>query len=214
MPRKEERLIYKFEELSPEAKERAIAEYKDRGWDWDEHDTQMLEEYFQEQLEEIGLPGGDIRWRLNYSQGDGVAFYGKVDIKEYVLKNNLATPSKYLPLIDAIANDEAEVVIEIEKRQAYHMYDHWNTMVVSSNVNTYGDPGIPGGKRWPKRVGRPAIERLTHKLTEIIREQVKEISHKFEKAGYEEIEYKSSDEVISENIIANDYEFTEDGEMV
>jgi len=214
MPRKEERLIYKFEELSAEAKERAIEQYKNRGWDWDEHDTKMLEEYFQEELETLGLPGGDIRWRLNYSQGDGMAFYGKVDITDYVTRNNLATPSEYLPLIDALANDEAEIVIEIEKRQAFHMYDHWNTMVVSSYVNTYDDPGVGGRKRWPQRIGRPKLERLTHQLTEHIRGHVKDVSHKLEKAGYEEIEYKSSDEVIADNITANDYEFDEDGSFV
>lgn len=211
VPRKEERLVYKFEELSPEAKERAMEEYRNKGWDWDEHDTQMLTEYFEEQLEELGLPSGDVRWSLSYSQGDGVAFYGKVDIRDYVLKNNLATPLGFLSLIDALSNDEAEIVIEIEKSKTFHHYDHWNTMVVTSYVNTYGDPGIPGSKRWPRRVGRPVIERKTRELTEVIRKHVREISKKLEESGYREIEYKSSDEVISENIIANDYEFDEDG---
>lgn len=211
MPRKEERLVYKFEELSPEAKERAIEEYKTRGWDWDEHDTQMLEEYFQEELESLGLPGRKIHWRLNYSQGDGMAFYGKVDIPDYIRKNKL---EDFELLIRAIEEGEAETIIEIEKRRAFHMYDHWNTMVVEFQANTYGDPGVGGRKRWPVRVGRPAIERLTHELAAHIQAHVKEISHKLEKAGYEEIEYKSSDAVISENIVANDYEFDEDGNFV
>ena len=211
MPRKEEHLIYKFEELSPEAKKRAIEEYKNRGWDWDEHDTDALKEYFEQELEGLGLPNGDVRWSLSYSSGDGVAFYGKVDIKEYIIRSDI---SEYFPLIDALANDEAEIVIEIEKRQAYHMYDHWNTMVVSSYVNTYDDPGVPGRKRWPQRVGRPAIERLTRRLAEHIQTHVKEVSHKLEKAGYGEMEYKGSDAVISDNITANDYEFEEDGSFV
>lgn len=192
-----------------------MEEYRNKGWDWDESDTQMLTEYFEEQLEELGLPIGDVRWSLSYSAGDGVAFYGKVDIKDYVLKNNLATtPLGFLSLIDALSNDEAEIVIEIEKSKTYHHYDHLNTMVVSSYVNTYGDPGIPGSKRWPRRVGRPVIERKTRELAGIIQKHVREISKKLEESGYREIEYKSSDEVIRENIIANEYEFEEDGTFV
>lgn len=37
------------------------------------------------------------------------------------------------------------------------------------------------------------------------------VSHSMEEAGYAELEYRDSDEVVDDNITGNDYEFTEDG---
>ena len=41
-----------------------------------------------------------------------------------------------------------------------------------------------------------------------------ELCAKLEKQGYNEIEHKSSDEYITEEIEANEYEFTEDGNRI
>ena len=38
------------------------------------------------------------------------------------------------------------------------------------------------------------------------------MASKLERDGYKQIEYYYSDESVDENIICNDYEFTEDGE--
>jgi len=211
MPRKEEIEIYTFAELSPEAKERAIREYRDRGWAWDEADSKMLSEFFAEELEALGLPTEDIRWRLDYSSGDGVAFYGKVDLADYIQKNSL---TKFEPIITAIENDEARIEIAIEKRQAFHMYDHWNTMVVTAEVDTYGEPRVGGRKRWPIRLGPVAIERMARELMAHLQDQVKDVSKRLEKSGYENIDYRESDQDITENIIANEYEFDEDGSFL
>jgi hypothetical protein len=51
-------------------------------------------------------------------------------------------------------------------------------------------------------------------LEEDVKEWVKDTSRELEKIGYDEIEYRGSDEAISETLIANEYEFDEDGERI
>lgn len=70
--------IYKFNELNPEAQKRAIQEYRD-SIDWD-CESEIISEGFKIKLNELGLPIDDLEWRLSHSQGDGVAFYGDVDM--------------------------------------------------------------------------------------------------------------------------------------
>lgn len=48
-------------------------------------------------------------------------------------------------------------------------------------------------------------------LQEALGEWVEDMSRELEKNGYAEIEYRDSDELISDILIANEYEFTEDG---
>ena len=81
--------ICTFNELSDEAKEKAREWYRDG-------DSEMTSDQFEYRLEELGLPNKDIRWSLSCCQGDGVAFYGELDIEEYLTKNKLKTKFKKL----------------------------------------------------------------------------------------------------------------------
>lgn len=84
----DEKRTYKFEELSPTAKKRAIEKFQQ--YAHEDFDVKQLTETFKERLDEVGLPSDDIRWSLSYSQGDGVGFSGHIDIKDYLKKNKLS----------------------------------------------------------------------------------------------------------------------------
>jgi hypothetical protein len=58
------------------------------------------------------------------------------------------------------------------------------------------------------------MEAKLPQLEEDVKEWVEDMSRELEKQGYEEIEYRSSDEVIAETLRANGREFDEDGVMV
>jgi len=193
MPKKREIEVYEFDELSPKAKEKAITTYRHAGYAWDQSDTDMLTEFFQDELRALGLPTEDIRWRISYSQGDGVAFYGEFDLEEYLLKHKLK--SKY-PALAKIAD---EVKMDIQK-VGPHMYDHWNTMRVISDVLGTG------------LTDREQAE--LDDLEELINEEIQKVSKKLEAAGYAEIEYKEGDENIAEIFRANDYEFDVNGKVL
>jgi hypothetical protein len=125
-----------------------------------------------------------------------MAFYGPVDLEEYLRKNRLL--GKYRPLLEGNAS------VSIEGHLGHH--HHWNSMDVQ--VEYEGPEAREGPKEWAPGVRE---SRLAEKLREHINEQVKDVSRRLEKAGYEEIEYIEGDEQISDTLIANDYDFTEEG---
>lgn len=193
MPTKREILIYSFDELSPRAQQNAIDTFRYEGGAWDEHDSEFLTGVFAERLAARGLPSDDVRWNLNYAQGDGVAFYGGVDLDTYLrARKRLTKYKKLAPILDDIA-------VVIEKNRDFHTYDHYNTMIV--DVQTYGELTA-------------AQERLVEELEAEIADDVKDVSRELEKIGYDEIEYRTSDEVVADNIRANEYEFNATGERI
>lgn len=93
----EEERTYKFGELSPRAQKHAIEYFQKL--QYEDLDTRFLTEQFEEKLDELGLPSDKISWSLSWSQGDGVVFPGRFDVKEYLEKNNLrdAYASLFVP---------------------------------------------------------------------------------------------------------------------
>ncbi len=107
----------------------------------------------------------------------------------------------------------------------YHL--HYNTKKLRRGVKEWLPPGIESEP--PKHPGYPdeltvakeAAERHYNELVKLgedfrdyVDEDVKSISRELEKIGYEEIEYRTSDEVAKEFFEANEYEFEEDGEII
>ena len=72
--------VFKFEELSEEAKEVARNWYKGCMDNDFYFETEHIKEDFQYELEKLGYPTNKIEFSLSYSQGDGVAFYGHIDL--------------------------------------------------------------------------------------------------------------------------------------
>lgn len=109
--------------------------------------SNMLTSYFNHQLDKLGYPSGDLdlRYRLSFSQGDGVAFYGNLnaaDLRQLLprLYRHSAIDNAYLRLrnrryrklvgemLDAVEafSDEG---VRIERIDSH--YDHYNTMSLS-----------------------------------------------------------------------------------
>jgi hypothetical protein len=153
----------------------------------------MVSEDFAYHLSEEKLPVDDIRWRLSNCQGDGVAFYGNVDLEEYLTKNKLRT--KYRSLIKY--NQDYGIGINISKSQSF--YDHHNTMTVYVEQEDFSHD--PTAKMYA----------LMGELEDHLVEKVTGLSHLLEKKGYESFEYANSDKVIEEDITCNDYDFEESG---
>lgn len=188
--RTEEIKIYNFEELSDKAKEKARDWWKNDGLD--EHERDSITESFQEKLEKLGLPTEKVCWGLSCCQGDGVAFYGNVDIEDYLTKNKLKTTYKEL------LNNGDVLIWDVEIYNNNHHYNHYNTMSIRYNLdyNQITDE----------------LEELAEELTDHILSHIKEISKDFETSGYKQIDYYNSDEYVDEVITANEYEFTENGD--
>lgn len=196
MPRKVELKVYNFDELSPKAKARAIEDYRPHAFD--QGDSDFLTELFQERLGEVGLPTKKLGWNLSCSQGDGVGFYGPIDLGKFIKvllgghsgKGPLEwspRSSKYESLIKKIG-----VILEPRSNQ----YHHSNNMNIVHDV--YEDLS-------------PEEDGLLKDLLEEVDKKVREVSKELEKSGYEEIEYRQSDDAITDFFQGNEWEFLEDG---
>lgn len=214
--RKEVINLYKFEELSDDAKQNAINKYRE-SMDW-QIESEFITEKFVEKLSDMGYPTDDLEWRLNYSQGDGVAFYGEMDIDKVMKRLENEGYDLNYNLYRAIDSENLTITAKIYRNSFGYHYSHYNTMKVEidgDSIETmieylYGDLDSDTDE-YVDKYGE--IYNFLLDLRDCIHNDIKSVSKELEKEGYSDIEYYSSDEFIAETLIANEYEFTEDGVM-
>lgn len=190
--------VYQYDELSPKAQAKA------REWwvDLDNayFDSSLITELYQRELEELGYPTDNIEWSLGYSQGDGMAFYGTIDLDAWTKATK--TRSKFKALRDK--DGRWMVSAELSKNSYGWHYSHWNTMDVEVQWTPEDYSKDPTAKQ----------SEAMNALYAALKEHVQDTSRRLERLGYDEIEYQQSDEVVAETLIVNEYEFTEDGKPV
>lgn len=185
--RTEEIKIYKFSELSDEAKERAIDNLRDINLDHDWWDFA----YMDAENVYLKITGFDVG-RGSYCNIEFID--SPADTAEAILANHGEVCETYklakgfLENLEELTNDrdkwhdKAEEMYKEDKEEAYdvcmeHAYDK-----------------------------EDEIENLEDEF-------LKELSEEYLTMLREEYEYKYSDEAVIETIEANDYEFTEDGNI-
>jgi len=187
--------VYQYDELTVEAKETARKWFASALNEEFSHETECITQNLTDTLETKGYEGLDVHWSLNYCQGDGVAFYGRLTTDELVkLSERLLSDKEYqrLKLIGELAD------FEIEISDTNNRYHHYNSMRVDiDDMQSLED--------------FPKIWELLQKLKEAIHNDIREISRELEKQGYAEIEYYFSKEYAEMEIRANEYEFDVDG---
>lgn len=155
--------VYTFDELSPEAIEKA------REWWKKSDDFPFLEEYMSDELNQllkenkiVTLEEPIIYYSLSYCQGDGAMFAGTVEWQGHT--------------------------ILVKQRGNYY---HYNSKEITL-------PEFEGENE----------DAIVSKFNDVYVDICKEL----EKRGYDYIENERSNEVVDENILANEYIFTADGE--
>ena len=191
--------VYYFEELSEKAKNRAIEDYR-RGGTWEQWDSENLSEYFKERLMEYGFYNDvQIEFSLGYCQGDGVAFYGGIDFSIWLKNHQDHFTKKELKRLEWL-NEECGVELSTTRNSYGYHYSHYNTMNTNVTYSEYRDFR-----------GSDLLDEVLDKVEKLFEDEVVELSRDFESIGYKEIEYRDSNECIIEIILANEYEFMEDG---
>lgn len=199
--------VFSFTELNEEAKKEAVEQYRSRYSDrlFDECDCEMLKEYFEEELHGLGYEDMKVYFSLSYCQGDGVAFEGELIEINKVAKRLLN--EKEWALYEKLIEDNG---VWGKIRLTNHGYYHWNSMDVEieSDIDNFYDWEI-------EEIGQELYKAyidLLKDLQNYMNSDIKDISKRLEKEGYEDIEYKESDEYIIETLENNDHiEFYEDG---
>jgi hypothetical protein len=210
-----------YSELSPEAKERAREWWRER--ERNDFNTDGMTEMLVNDLEyEYGIEVSystckcgngktynrpDIEWDFSYCQGDGVSFKTDINLEKMAAHGvpgceyfsfdaqKLAELWKGMQVVEAVSFSEYSIdwTIRLDKGNATVEY------------RTYRDQD-EGEDR--------LCTMLATEMEKILESIYKDACRRLEKIGYDDIEYRNSDECIEEEIEANDYKFDEAGERV
>jgi hypothetical protein len=216
---------YSFEELSPEAQEKALDTFRDINTDYDRWHEPILEGFIEDMMEEFGVDIGigEIFYTGFYSQGDGASFRGGVDDEEKFFKNALGLKSsEYLDMGEEEKSDDEDLVnlmgdlrnigfdnrerlkpedFYIQFTKSSSRYEHSNTMDIQLEVDSFEIDDDD------ERDFQPFVDNIENKSLEWAREKADELYSSLYKY-YEELQ---EDDEVKETIIANDYQFNEDG---
>ena len=186
--------LYKFNELNKEAQEKAITNNYDinSSDDWYEPELEM----FAEDAKKIGfdIEPGEIEFDLDRGANFGIRPDGISVIDEYI-KKELGLKTK--PWVDIKFN-----VRKIGMQHQEFPHDRW----FHSNENSRGWYEVidKRGKPYGDKI-KKLCDTMIDKLCDLCAEYFKRIQDSYEGA--------MSEDAIKETLIANDYEFTEEGDM-
>lgn len=195
--------VYPFDELSEAAQKKALEacrdfQVEDRWYDF-------TYEYITEILEILGFSEVKISFSGFWSQGDGASFTGKYTYNPEWEKALLAyapTDTKWKEFgtaLECLAKKllkHAKGSLQAEISRGDHRYSHENTgsYYVWSSEDMYAD--IPDG--------------IEGSFMDTCKNMMRYIYSTLE----EEYTYLTSDDVVKETILANEYEFTEGGKLI
>ncbi len=210
MPEVIETTVYRLDELSDAAKDKARAWYREGGFDYDWYDA--VYEDFRRIAEILGLElrtrpvrlmGGGIRhdpcifFSGFWSQGDGACFEGSYSYR----KNAPAEIRAYAPQ-DTDLHRIADILQAVQKRNFYqlraevsHRGHHYHEYCMAIAVERDGS----------------AAQVLTEDAEDTVIEALRDLARWLYRQLEREYDWLTSDEVVDETIIANGYTFTEDG---
>jgi len=219
--------LLKWEELSQEAKEYAIKKYREEGFSYDWWDS--VYEMAKEEGAELGFLIDDIYFSGFWSQGDGACWTGQVDVRAWLESQGIDSigVSAWCELIQEDFTQK-----HIRVTHSNHHYSHENTMGFSDldfeldpdpdNASTSGfemkGNHIFKGMDWKLLLDiiktDPACPyKNIEQIEQAVAESAKDYACTIYKRLQEDYEYLTSDEVIAETIQANDYNFTNEGEL-
>lgn len=190
-----------FSELNQTAQEFAVEKERESGNRFTDDDAVFLTEDFQQQLAEKGFSSVEVFWSLGYCQGDGVAFYGRVYTDDLKAKDSNAKL-----LIERLEKAGEEISIEITGANGW--YHHRNSMTLEIDFESETDEeDLPSRYKIALPVWREELEGY-------LSEKIREISSELEKSGYNEIDYRHSDEIICQELNEREDLYEKDGTFV
>lgn len=185
--------LYKFDELSDEAKQNAIE--TERNSEFNVY-LGMFNDDAIRQIQDAGFKGNvKLQYSLSYSQGDGLSFSCDYFDKLNDLFVEVLGEGKQ-KTIDCIINN---LSFESKGNTARYCYASRND--INLELDNYYVKSSTN------------IDNVISQVETKIKDLYIDLCNDLEKQGYNEIEYQQSDECIIENLISNDYDFTEEGKL-
>lgn len=199
--------VYNFEELPKKAQLNAIESNRDF---YDDIVGCFIMENYSDYLGSLSYPTDEIEYSLSYCQGDGMAFYGDLDVEKFINTREkdlieFGLDKDDLRRIKFLAREGIE--IKIERNSFGYHYSHFNTMSTNADYVENYAYGSTNNKTLKQ------LEKSFDKLESFIQKDVKKVSHYLEGIGYDILEYYREDEQVKDALISNGYEFTESGKI-
>lgn len=232
---------FSFSELNDDAKDVAMKEYNLGEYyegDW-QLDSDYVSECFADRLRNEGLPYEDIRFSLSHSQGDGVAFYGTIDFEELFTKNpdlmeDMPELHKLMNMYNAIEDKSYDYKFHelfdgsIESNSNH--YVHANTMYLNVEIpDMYSmaeaiDDEIDSNNEDENAensdvfqdgiISEEDIESELREFENYFEDFIKGISNELEDEGYEEFDFKYTEEYAKLYFDDLDYRFSKEGKTI
>lgn len=195
MPTERTILVYKFSELSDEAKEKALNEYiNDYEYEWDDYD------FWSERLTELGFEDPRIEWSGFATQGSGASFIADIDTMK--LASTLIYCCTNYEEAQAI-DDAVELIYNLGIKRTNTHYSHENTCTFDMEMEEVDDD---------------LSEAIAMKVSDVFLTKAEDLRvalcHKIYASIQEDYEYQTSMEAFEETCECNEWEFNENGELI
>ena len=201
--------VYEFRELPPEAQKKAIDAVRYNEWyPREDYAEYVIEEFVSDRTNEgWKLDVNDVHYSGFSSQGDGACFDAALDIYSYLNFHGLT--EKY-PLITKLTLDGPYVWGKTHTNNYSNHYSHERTRyfeIDHDNEDTLVSDGSI------LETDLPAFRDEIKALEKEIEDDRYHLSNDLYRALEKEYDYQMSDEVITDYIISNEYQFTLDGKQ-
>lgn len=214
MPRTftEEKTVFKFEELSPKAQERALDYFRSSACDdsyWHEFiydDCKTIFEILGISSEKpVKLMNGKTRyepciWFSGFSsQGDGACFEGSYSYAKNAskrIREHAPQDSELHRIADGLRDIQRKAFYSLSatvNHRGHDYHEHCTSIDVEDSRRSYGE----------------CDESTAETVADLLRDLMRWIYRQLES----EYDYQTSDACLKENIAANEYEFDESGRL-
>jgi hypothetical protein len=192
---------YTFDELSDDAKEKVIQKFRSNGINYEWWDS-----VYEQKEEEIKDAGFDVKGMFFsgfWSQGDGAMFeYQDLSQK---LRDEYIDGLKLSPMRKEWIRNNISV-----SGNGKHRGNYYNEKSCSHSIYWEVDNG---DLHWSKEFHK-WLESFALDFDEFVIDKYEDLCRDLYKQLEKEYEYLTSDEEITEKILANEYEFTEEGNLI
>ncbi len=210
MPEVIETTVYRLDELSEAAKEKARAWYREGGFDYEWYDA--VYEDFQNIAEILGirfrtrtvrLMGGGTRqdpciwFRGFWSQGDGACYEG---VWRHA-RGAAARLRAHAPQ-DAVLHGIADRLQAIQRRNFFQL---------RAEISHHGHYSHEYSMRISVERDSPVGQDMTPDAEDVVTEALRDLARWLYRQLEREYDYLTSDEAVDDSLRANDYTFTEAG---
>lgn len=180
--------VFHFNELSDEAKQKALDNLRDINTAFDQWHEYILDAW-KEKLTAKGFLNAEISYTGFWSQGDGASFTADIDFSNPEI--NAYVPELFKPH----AKDMTGSIYRTSRQ-----YSHPNTVGIDIDVDA--NEATPDEQK--------AYDKLETDVLAYARELMKELYKELADA----YDAEQSDEAVTDTIEANEYEFTADGKQI